>query len=282
MQNPFQDAIDRILEIVVKHQLYLTKNPKVLAWLMRQYDEINAASRYAPNSELDNPKYALLELRDTVTEKYASLIYAAWGFDMFHSRELPLTKLEWKKNKIMGDFFKIYLDPNYTHKRQVPHRNAVLNKVLCNPYSSSKWNKKGFIDESWLFEDGVDLSIFFEYQKAKIPNKIKKECHWLNNKKINQSISKMKKEKKRNEDRKNKLALKKGKDYLIKTGILKEEVLRPFVFDSLKNTLFSSMPKNAHKSFVEAKKEICDSILNSPNETSENKSIAKKTLAKLK
>jgi hypothetical protein len=64
MLTKFQLYINDILNIVVKNKKYLEKNPKVLAWLMNEHDQIHYSSRYHENENMHdwiNPKYAILD-----------------------------------------------------------------------------------------------------------------------------------------------------------------------------------------------------------------------------
>lgn len=282
MSNIFKKAMDDILELVVKHKSFLEKNPKQLALLMNDYDEIHYASRFHKNKDLhdwDNLKYAVIDLEEVVSKKYANLVYDAWAANI-EDEESSGHELEYKPNKTMDDFINMCLDPKYKYKSIYPNRKSVLNHLLCVIGNGYDWNKKGFLTKSHG-PSGTEMETFWGFKKEKIAENIEKECYWLKNKEINEYRkiylkSKSKKDKFPDLEKLEWILSKLDPKYAKKIEQEKKEQEAAPFYPLCDYSKIWTMPKNAHASYKEAAYEICTTILTDPKESKENKDMAKK------
>lgn len=280
--------MDDILELVVKHKSFLEKNPKQLALLMKDYDEIHYASRCHEDESLhdwDNLKYSVIDLEEVVSKKYAHLVYDAWCANI-EDEESSGHELEYKPNKTMDDYFAMCLDPEYRYKLIYPNRRAVLNHILCCIGNGYDWNKKGYITKSHG-PSGTEMETFWNFKKEKLDSKITKECYWLKDKEIIKyrkiyldKKQSWKKEKYIDLDKLDKILAKLDPEYAKKEQERKEQEKKeqetaPF-YPLCDYSKIWTMPKNAHSSYKKAAKEICELILSNEKETKENKAMAKK------
>lgn len=290
MSNPFVKAMEKILKLVVKHQSFLEKNPKVLAKMMQEYDDLHYASRHHPNEKLhdwNNLKYDVIDLEDQVGSQYASLVYDSWAATLFQYEDWePKTALEKKKNKTMDEIVKMCLDLKYRYNSMYPSRKSVLDYYLCCIGTGLGWNKEGFIGPK-EGPSGTDMNIFEDYDKEEIPEKILKSFTWLKDPDIELGRKTMW------QDRKDHFKKKEQEREHFKNieKALMSELPEFKKLDEVKNTpyyplsedysLICNIPKNVDPSFVKAAKEICNAILNNQEESMSNKKIAKKILKKL-
>jgi hypothetical protein len=295
MVNKFKKYMNKVLKMVVKHQIYFSTHPKQLALLMQEYDDLHYASRYHENEELhdwENLKYAVIDLEEQVDKDYAALVYDAWVATI-EKEEISNHPLERKKNKTMEEIVSMCLDPEYRYKSIFPNRRSVLNHYLCTIGAGKAWNKDGFIGDK-EGPSGCDMELFSYFWEETMPSNIKKEMTWLDDAEINQYRKKMKNSKKKSLNKEEGLfasfekideLLKKinpkkyASEQKKKAEDLKSYPFYPMVEDY---SLICTMPENAHESFKKAAVEICEDILSNSREDKNNKKIATKILKKLK
>lgn len=291
----FTKAMASILEIVLKEKEYLEKNPKALAKVMYEYDDIHYSSRFHKNEnkhDWDNPKYAVIELEEKTDAKYAALVYDAWCASLEDNSEEASHELESKPNKTMDEIVTMSMSPEYKYSSIYPDRRSVLNHYLCVIGTGIKWNKDGFLSDAG--PDGNDMVQFKGYQSEVLPESIVNQFYWLEDKDIvkyrevrkQKTLERIAKEKA--EDEKMKLlmeTLKKKVEGNEKLANLFPSLTvpadHPFYPISEKYSNITTIPDNAHESYVEASKEICEKILANPKEDERNKSMARDLLVKL-
>lgn len=309
MANPFTSAMKKVLKIVIKEKDYLEKNPKVLAKLMAEYDDIHYASRFHKNEKMhdwDNPKYAVIDLEEVTTKSYAHLIYDAWTANCDKEEAEEGHELEYKPNKTMDEYVEMCTSPKYIYHSIFPNRKQVLNHFLCTIGTGIKWNKDGFLADTG--PSGEDMTKYKGFSKIDFPEHIKVQCTWLENEEIN-LYRKVRSDKDQERKRKEKEQMDKMLEQMNKVKeILKSKVLddSPELdkikkvseeLDRMENVFkvpddhpfypicdyspITHFPENAHISYLKAGKEICESILSNPKESASNKKQATNILKDL-
>lgn len=291
----FTKAMASILELVLKEKSYLEKNPKALAKVMYEYDDIHYSSRLHKNEnkhDWENPKYAVIDLEEKTDKEYAALVYDAWCASLEDYSDDNSHELESKPNKTMDEIVTMSMSPDYKYGSIYPDRRSVLNHYLCVIGTGIKWNKDGFLSDAG--PDGTDMVQFKGYQHEKLPESILSQCYWLADSDI------VKYRELRNQKKLERIAKEKAEDEKMKTLMetLKKKVPgnkklsdlfpsfsipedHPFYPISDNYSNICTMPANAHESYVEASKEICEKILSNPKEDEKNKAMARDLLVKL-
>lgn len=206
-KDPYIKAMYNILSVVKKEKKYFTKNPRHLAWLMHQYDEIHSASKYnGTNNMCHNPKYPIQGLMSSMGEEseYSHLVYDAWAACGSDYGELTTyTEAELKLNKTPEDY---YITLALEHLEYYQRRNTSHQAdchLFCNIGWGLDWNKDGYIAN--IAPYGTDETIFYNFQHCagQIDPKIKKQLPHLKNSFLNKSIKLMikKRNAKKDEDR---------------------------------------------------------------------------------
>lgn len=294
MANPFTQGMKKILKLVVKHQNYLVKNPPQLAKLMAEYDLLHYASRHHDNENLhdwENLKYAVMDLEELVSPFYAGLVYDAWA-SIIRDEESTNHPLEDKPNKTMDDYVSMCLDPKYRYNSLYPNRQFVLDRYLCG--SGQVWSAQGFLKSRHSIGPCEnDLEQFKGYKTCELPANIQKSITWLNNEEINECKNRVEKayEKKEKEDKKLSKSLDEIEEYLAslnpekhkKEQLKKQKEIdeHPYTCISKEYSAIWTMPENAHQSFKDGAREVCEGILTRPKEAKSNHKIAKQILQRL-
>lgn len=195
MNDKFTAPMQEILKMVVKHQEFLSKNPKQLALLMDEFSNLHASSRLHKNEDLhdwNNPKDDILELKysNIVDKEYADLVYDAWCAEM-HWDRTPVRPLERKKNKSMDDIIAMCLDKDYKYHMIYPNRQQVLNYYLCVIGTGLDWLPDGSIGTTG--PAGVDMNKFEFYWEETLDPSLLQEFIWINDVEINECKEKRKK-----------------------------------------------------------------------------------------
>ena len=307
--SKFTDNMTQVLQLTIKHKSYLEKNPKHLALLMKEYDELHYSSRYHDDENIhdwNNLKYAVIDLEDVVDPEYASMVYDAWAstrIDDDDGTPESWHPLERKTNKTMDEIVEMCLDPKYRYNSIFPNKKAVLSHYLCTLGSGLCWNKNGFIGEK--SPSGESSEMFDFYWEETLPFFLQEELTWLNDEEINKCKQRKKKaisdEKKKREDEREKHKQEMEKAINEITDLLKGDDLAKFK-EGMKNkaqerieaeltapyypiheeyALICHIPENAHPSYVTAAIEVCNDILQGEKESEENKKVATKLLKKL-
>jgi hypothetical protein len=322
MYNPYKKAMQEVLNYIVHYKSFFIDNPKPLAHMMVFYDNVHYASRYDKNVDLhdwDNPKYPIIELGEKLGSEYGDLFYDAWAYGSFSNEyKGKFLPLQYKINKTMNDWEKIWLNPKFRYHSLYPTRNEVLNHFLCTNGSGYNWNKYGFV-----FQDGpcgTDVVTFMGSEKAfkYLPKPIQKTIKlYLTDRVVKKGFSAMNRSRKEQEkdskalsdfcnsdkmikdlttkfkkceDAKSKKAIQSLIHVFQKQKTKKLENIKKhkddFLFRPMSENycLLDSMPPNADKSYVNAGIEICNLILSNPKEkkNGDNYKIAKKFLKKWK
>jgi hypothetical protein len=293
MKNPYTEAMTRILKEAVERRAFFEKHPQALAYWMQWYSDLHYASRHDPNPDLhdwENLKYAILDLSKQVGDEYMDYIYSAWGatIDADSKREFGKPhRLEAKKNKTMGDWFAMCLDPKYRFNGIYSDRIRVIEHIMCCYGTGLAWNEDGFISD----RDGEELFHGYETRGRKqLPEVLKRFVKaWRQHHVMLHGFKRWKAAIRRDraEKIKAKRALKwvqKRHERLLKKykAKLDDKLVpaKPETFYPMSEySPLTHMPANAHPSYVAAAKEICGLILVSPDETKENKQYASKFLA---
>ncbi len=275
----------RILSEVVERRDFFEQHPKALAYWMGWYDNIHYASRFDKDEKLhdwDNLKYDVIDLEETVGEEYANLVYDAWGVNIREgedSKRGKLHKLEGKINKTMDEWVKLSLDPAYRYNCIFPNRTAVLNYLLCVIGTGLDWNKEGFICN--MGPSGTDLSVFHGYNsvgKRNLPKALVNLVETWKQHKIISSGFRRFNDAKRKEQRKKK-ERDDAMDVLLatlpKTKSKPKSSPQIEFYPMCEYSKLVSMPENAHESYKNACKEICEAIVNTSKDK-RNVKIAKK------
>lgn len=298
--SAFTTAMKKVLKIVLKEKTYLEQNPKVLAKLMAEYNEIHYASRFHEDErkhDWDNLKYPVIELESQTTPEYAHLVYDAWCAGISREEydaeaEAKKTKkfkaMEAKINKTMDDHVAICTSKEYRYNSLYPDRRQVLSHYLCTIGNGIDWNKDGFLTN--MGPSGQDMMIYHNYREVEVPEKLLKQWTWLENEEIVKYRDKMNKvhkaaQAKRKKEEKAQDALmaklKKMKDL---AGIVKDFVIPadyPYYPMSEQYSNLCLIPDNAHESYKAAAIEVCEDILKNKKEEANNVKIATKMLKKL-
>ena len=294
--NPYTEAMKRILKEAVERKAFFEKHPKALAYWMSWYDRAHYASRHDADVNLhdwENPKYALIDLRDSIGD-YANFIYDAWCA-CHHEEETykggkphPL----WSKvNKTADDWEKVF---RFKYTSLYPDRLSALDQLLCTIGNGLAWNQDGYICHRTVAQEMGDGDIFLGHStvgRRQLPAPLKQLLKgWRMHKIMFHGFKKMKAAERRAvaEDKKLKSSLASLSKLLKKHGAPKKSKLdkylappRTTLYPMCKDySLLCKMPEHAHKSYVEAGREVSTAILKNGAEPEENVKIAIEFLMK--
>lgn len=200
-----QKACDDILALMNKNQneLCKAKNKPFLAYLMLRWQVLFNAGRTVYGDQKhgyqcqNNPKYEFESM--ATNDRNESIIYDAWGasigfiqllppdlvkkykyygestpqfdesdFDelaTYFNKEDSFTKLQFKKNKTMDDWYAMLGDPNYRYHSLYETKKSIDNHLLCVVGNGYDWNKQGFLCDDG--PSGEDTSDFGKYPMLK-------------------------------------------------------------------------------------------------------------------
>lgn len=288
--NPFQEAVDCILKEAVARRKFFWYRPKVLACWMDLYNELTYTSRHLGNwnYEVGNPKYPILDL--DVDEEYKDFIYDAWGATIDEeSRKQDggkLMPLDLKRDKTMDDYFELYLNPKYRYNSLFPDRMRVIDHLLLTIGNGKAWNSRGFIGDKGTCGNEGELFLGYPKFKKYLPYELKDLAKkWSADPMVKEAreLRKRADRKWRLEEKAKKISMEKlskeWKDLVKKLPpeerkkhkqLTKERDSKKYAPQdcypiSEKFSLITTMPDNAHQSYIAAGREVCWFIL-SPHE----------------
>ena len=158
-----EDLGARILNVVVDYFDYFRERPSHLAWVMMNYELIHRVGNYSPN-----PKDAILEVAEGLSEDDGNLLYDAWGVTVSNDCEFPDTNpnipLESKCNRTMDEWVELFTNPSYRFKSLFPDEFAVKDDLLCTIGTGYNWNNDGFVAN--VGPSGVDNDLFAGYTRS--------------------------------------------------------------------------------------------------------------------
>lgn len=158
-----KDLGARILDVVVQNFDYFRERPSHLAWAMMNYELIHRVGNYNTN-----PKDAILEVGEELSEEDGNLLYDAWGVTVSNGCEFPDTNpnipLESKRNRTMDEWIELFTNPSYRFKSLFPDEFAVKNYLLCTIGTGYDWNNEGFVANVGPL--GVDNDLFAGYTRS--------------------------------------------------------------------------------------------------------------------
>jgi hypothetical protein len=188
-----QAECDKILKLMKTNQDFLCKEPNhpLLAYIMLRWQNLFYAgrviygdSKYGYQCQ-NNPKYEFEDMENN--DKNGNIIYDAWGvgvgmeqlippdflknhmigdrvgqlneadFDelaTYFSKEDDFTKLQYKKNKTMDDWYALLGNPNYRYYSIYQDKQSIDDHLLCTNGNGYDWNKDGFICDRGSSDDG--------------------------------------------------------------------------------------------------------------------------------
>lgn len=322
--------VERILDIVVKYQDFLTQpeNLPQLAKIMITWRKAYSCVWIAHGDPgmlgkkrswcRDNPKYYILEYKDFKNSEIQDLVYDAWCVEStndgpwdhpFYWQTAELTSDErfmGKPHKTMRDWH-IYLNRYFDDRRM--SRRSLEYRMLCAFGTGTGWDADGYMDH--LSPSGYPFNFYGDWRNAEINEEVRKDLdrvfktpdlkkaiaaaekyieEYLKTYVPNQSLIDM-------EKKFNALMLKHEPDYLDPDKVaareksmrrstnraMKEQERKDGFYNQIcEYSPIMHIPKNAHKSYLDATKRICDDILGSEYEKPKTKKQAKKILKDLK
>jgi len=280
-----------LLEVVTANFEYFRSRPVHLAWAMRFYEVL---VRLDKNN--GDYKDMVISSGDKLpSEEDGKLLYDAWGHSLHHDffDTNPNWPLNLKPNKTLDDW--IELLPDKRHRWHLIYSTpfSVKNHLLCVTGNGYGWNSHGFIAE---MPGETDSIIFSGYTRAegKIRADIKEKIrNCFSNSNLKSGVEEYLKGVESNANRiyagedwdavldprffelrelsaELKKELKKKKPEIIKYG-----------YSSISHySGLSTMPSNAHESYIHAGEEIAKNIISDKEQHKGSRALAQKFLKK--
>lgn len=173
---------ERILAIVYKNFDYLKRHPVQMAWAMMCYELTHLACRRS-GFDTDNPKDPLLyDEWPGLSQDDRDLWYASWGISVTNTG-YPEDNLDENRphtDMTIHEWIDYKTNPNYRYNDQYGSDHLkVLDDIFFVCGNGMKWNKNGFVFNDCC-NTGIDECIFYGYTQAEkdvppdIRNAIKK------------------------------------------------------------------------------------------------------------
>jgi hypothetical protein len=282
--NPHEKKMNDILLLVINNPKIFKKNMSALAGMMVIYSNIIYGSRLESDKTKQcwtNPKDPILSLNGKIPNAYLDLIYQAWSFSVAIEDQLELKILNSnfakKKKKTLEDYISYYLSKSCPFHEAFKGPKDVASYVLTN--SSLQWNQGHVADYT---ENEINYSDLLDYETAikKLPKPILEQLNYILSPEIKNCI----KNAKTQNAKQFKLIEKEKKmmrNFIAEYGDEKVKKERDTYSEiSERYSKIMTMPKNAHKSYVDGATKMCFEILANENESKNNKIMAQKFLIK--